>query len=596
MRSRTLRWRPGPSLLPILALAAAAISCGGEASVPVAPRQARGLVVLVGPRFWTGEPARPWSEALAVRDGRIEDFPERHEVAGLVAAGARRIDLPGEVAVPGLVDAHGHLLGFGLAERRVNLVGTRSLEQALSRVAAWRREHPDDPVILGRGWDQNDWPRRAFPDADRLDQVVPDRPCLLARIDGHAMWVNRAALAATGIDASTPDPPGGEIRRDRTGRPTGILIDAAMDLVASIVPEPGEKEIRAALVDSLERLAGLGLTGFHDMGIDSRTLAVLEDLARQRRLPLRLTLYASAGDEALVGRLLDQGPITGDRWRLIGVKFYADGALGSRGARLLEDYADRPGHRGLFVTDPRDLRRDVLRTMDAGLQPAIHAIGDAANRLALDIYGEGLARLIASRAEAGLALRPRIEHAQVIAPGDIPRFRGVVDDALEGRADAGSWRGRVAVIASMQPVHATSDMPWAESRLGRHRLAGAYAWRSLIDAGVPLAFGSDAPVENPDPRLGLYAAITRQDLQGRPPGGWLPAQRIPLDRAIRAYTLGAAFAAGTERDEGTLAPGKRCDLTVLRVDPFRIEPRDLPDDPVLLTVIDGEPVEPRAGR
>ncbi|GAB4369009.1 MAG: amidohydrolase [Acidobacteriota bacterium] len=584
-------WSAG-ALRPLVAAAIlGALVCAGcsrqatSEEVAVPPGE---IVVFSGPRFWTGEPARPWADGLAVRDGRIVALLERHEIARLVAQGAEDVRLPGEVALPGLVDGHGHLLGYGLARRSVDLVGADSLEQTLARVAAWARSHPDASWVLGRGWDQNDWPRKAFPDADRLDQVVPDRPCALRRIDGHALWVNRAALAAAGIDARTPDPAGGQILRDRTGRPTGILVDSAMDLVDRVVPEPDDAAVRRALEDAVASLSAFGLTGFHDMGTDGRTLAIIREMDAAGRLPLRLTLYASADDEELVARLMRDGPEQGRRFRVVGVKFYADGALGSRGARLLAPYNDQPDHLGLFVTDPTELRSRVLETMRAGLQPAVHAIGDAANRLVLEIYASGLRELLAAGRTSSLALRPRIEHAQVIAPPDIPRFRSIVDDALAAAGAAEALRRHVAIVASMQPSHATSDMPWAERRLGPARLRGAYAWRSLIDAGVPLVFGSDVPVESADPRTGLYAAVTRTDPRGLPPGGWLPAERVPLERAVRAYTLGAAFAAGRERDEGTLAPGKRCDLTVLRVDPFGNPPRTLLDDPVLATVVDGQ--------
>jgi len=550
-----------------IAMALAVTGCGGSGQ----PAPASQVEVLTGPRFWTGIPARPWADALVVDGGKIERLLDHAELGQLVAAGAAVRRLPGALAVPGLVDAHGHLTSYAMTARRAGLTGARTVDEALERVRAFAEAHPDDAWILGRGWDQNDWPGRAWPDAERLEQVVPGRPVALTRIDGHAMWVNRTALAAAGIDAATPDPPGGKIHRDDAGRPTGILIDRAEELVQEVIPPPSPQIVEQALADAVPKLLAMGLTGVHDMDTDALGYGggwrEMRALAAAGKFPLRVNAYAST-DSTLFRELLERGPQTDGRLRAIGVKLYLDGALGSRGARLLAPYADDRGNIGLWLTEPSAVASHVRQARAAGLQTAIHAIGDAANRAALDIYeqeGRGAVR-------PGDVLRPRIEHVQVIAPADLPRFR------------------ELGVIASMQPTHATSDMPWAEDRLGAERIAGAYAWRSLLDAGSPLAFGSDFPIESPDPRLGLYAAVTRQDLNGMPPGGWRPEERLTLQQALAAFAAGAAYAAGQEADLGTLGPGRWADMTIFEENLFELPAAVLPTAAVAATVIEGETV------
>ncbi len=557
------------------------------------PMPSEGVTVFVGPRFYTGDPDRPWADGVVVHEGRIVRLLTRHEVPRTVAQGAREVVVPGALAVPGLVDAHAHLLGLGEARRGVDLVGTTSIEEALTRVEKFAREHPDDPWIVGRGWDQNDWKQQEWPSADRLDQVVGDRPVALSRIDGHALWVNRAALASAEIDETTSDPPGGKIHRDAAARPTGILVDAAAELVARAIPPASDKMLAESLELAGDEAARVGLTGVHDMGIDDRVLETMISLARAGRFPLRVTAYATDGSP-LHQRLLESGPIVHGRIRVIGVKLYADGALGSRGARLLEPYSDQPESRGLWVTNPDELQRKSREAAARGLQIAVHAIGDAANREALGAARAALEESLALDASsAGASLRPRIEHAQIVAREDIVRFREVAEEAHAASNSATAPRTSVAVIASMQPTHATSDMPWAESRVGEDRLQGAYAWRSMLDARVPLAFGSDFPVESPDPRLGLYAAVTRRDRYGQPPGGFLPQEALTLEEALAAFTRGAAFAAGQEREAGVLAPGRFADFTIFARDPFSEPPAGLPDNPISATIIGGDVIFPR---
>jgi predicted amidohydrolase YtcJ len=529
-------------------------------------------VVLTGPQFWTGDPARPLAEAILVHEGKIVRLMRRADLPRAIAQGAAVVEVPGNFAVPGLVDAHAHLAGYALSRRSVDLVGAGSLDEALNRIREFASAHPDEDWIEGRGWDQTDWSDKAWPDADRLEQIVSGRPAALSRIDGHALWVNRTALAAAGIDHRTPDPPGGKIHRDSQGRPTGILVDNATPLVEGRIPPASEQEFEQALALAAQDLLSVGLTGVHDMGSDDRLLSAIGALSARGQFPLRITAYAGSGT-TLHERLLRSGPFVEGRVQVVGVKFYADGALGSRGARLLAPYSDEPGSYGLWVTEPARLQAAIEQALDHGLQPAVHAIGDAANRAVLDAL-QAAAENQPKRAAEIRKLRPRLEHAQVVDPSDRPRFASL------------------GVIASMQPTHATSDMPWVEARLGAQRQAGAYAWRSLSDLGVPLAFGSDFPVEAIDPRHGLYAAVTRTDLSGRPVGGWMPSERLSLEEALAGFSFGPAYAARQEETLGRLVPGAWCDVTVFAENLLTAPIETLPRVGVTATIIGGQRVWP----
>jgi predicted amidohydrolase YtcJ len=510
-------------------------------------------LVLRGGVVVTMDPARPRAAALAVRGGRVVRVGADAEVTALVGPETHVVELAGAAVVPGLTDAHAHLMGLGLAARRVDLVGTTSYREVVRRVGEAARAREPGAWVLGRGWDQNDWRETGLPRHAELSDELPDRPVCLTRIDGHAVLVNGRALELAGIGADTPDPAGGEIIRDEGGQPTGVLVDNAIDLVARLIPPAGREERAAALIEGARLCAEAGLTGVHDAGVSPADAALIVELAAAGKLPLRVYVML-AGSPGRLEPWFAQGPRTGLGGGLVdvrAVKLMGDGALGSRGAWLLGDYADRPGHRGAAVTSPAALERAARAAHAAGFQVCTHAIGDAANRAALDVYE----RVLGPRAPAA---RWRIEHAQVIHPRDIVRF------------------ARLGVIASMQPTHATSDMPWAGERLGRGRLVGAYAWRKLLDAGAALAFGSDFPVESHDPRLGLYAAVTRQDARGEPKGGWLPGERLQAEEALRAFTVGAAHAAFREHELGRIAPGYLADLTVFDRDPTAVEPHALP--------------------
>lgn len=517
-------------------------------------------------------------EALLIEDGRVRALGTRAEVEAEAAelveradgfrfdVEIRRIDLAGGTAVPGLVDAHGHLEGLGEALENVDLVGCASPAELVERVAARAAALPAGSWVVGRGWDQTLWPGQEFPTHAELSARVAEHPVFLERVDGHAAFVNAKALELAGLLASAAarqDIAGGRIVVDAAGAPTGVLVDAATALVARCIPPPDHATRVRRVLAAQAALLAVGLVGMHDMGTAPETLAVLRELEQDGRLRLRVASYLWAND-GLVGFGRFRAPEPGHKLRVVGAKLMLDGALGSRGAALLEPYLDAPDELGLLQLDPQDFATRLHQVVAAGLQPATHAIGDRANRLVLDAYAREFGAH--GRSDA----RPRIEHAQVVAPEDWARF------------------AELGVIPSMQPTHATSDMRWAEARLGSARCAGAYAWKRLAGARAPLAFGSDFPVERPDPLLGLYAARTRQDALGAPAGGWLPEQCLDGSAALAAFTTGAAYAAHEEQRRGQLRPGFAADLTVLSVDPIRCEPRELLAARVLATIVDGE--------
>ncbi|MDJ0656903.1 MAG: amidohydrolase [Xanthomonadales bacterium] len=477
------------------------------------------------------------------------------------------VDLKGRTVVPGFIDAHGHLMGLGFQQLQPNLMGTGSKADIVSVLKAFETQLPEEAWLVGRGWDQNDWPEKAFPTRQDLDQAFPERPVWLERIDGHAGWANSAALAQADRDFSGSwQPEGGRIVRDEEGQPTGVLVDTAMQFVEGAIPSPSADETELALDRALTKAASVGLTGVHDAGTSLATWARYEKKHREGGLTLRV--YAMAdGDREMLARLCRSGHIQHDNWLWArSVKFYADGALGSRGAALLADYHDDPGNRGLLIQPPEALRAQVTGAAGCGLQVNIHAIGDRGNRVVLDAY----ARAAASHPDN--PGRHRIEHVQVVALSDLERI-----------AEQG-------LVASMQPTHATSDMYWAEDRVGPQRIRGAYAWATLEKLGVPLALGSDFPVEKPDPLLGFYASITRRDESGWPEGGWRAEEALNRQRALYGFTLGAAYAGFAERVIGSLEAGKRADLVVLSADIMEIPEEQILKTRVLATVVDGRVV------
>jgi predicted amidohydrolase YtcJ len=522
-------------------------------------------------RIVTMDPARPYAEAMVFDAGGAILAVGDREALRAAHPQASALDANHAVVVPGLIDAHGHVLGHGQSLMRANLVGARSRDEIIERLRAFARDLPAHAWLLGRGWDQNLWPERDFPSAADLDAAFPDRPVWLERIDGHASWGNSAALRK--LDRSLDGDwqvEGGEILR-RNGKATGVFIDSAASLIEALVPPADDDQLRRALERSVQALVAAGITGVHDAGVSEPTLDLLRAMADEGALPLRIQAWADGDGSALAARCRDGGPYAHPSGRLgmRTVKLYSDGALGSRGALLLADYSDAPGQRGLPVTAAEDLRRAMTKARDCGLQVATHAIGDAGNRLVLDLYAEVLG------AAAGSDHRWRIEHAQIVSLEDIPRFR------------------QLGLIASMQPTHATSDMGWAEQRVGALRIVGGYAWRSFRDAGVRLALGSDFPVEQIDPLAGLYAAITRQDAAGKPTGGWQPQEKLTAYEALRGFTLDAAYAAFDEHRLGSLASGKRADFVLLDHSPLHDPAGQLLSTAVIATWVNGKPVYQR---
>ena len=460
------------------------------------------------------------------------------------------IDLEGQTMLPGITDAHGHVSSLGYTLMQIDLRDSESAYQAAKKIAIYTNQRPFLRWIQGRGWNQVLWPDKKFPNSKILDELVPNKPIWLERIDGHAGWANTKALELAGITTNTLSPPGGEILRDSSGKPTGILIDNAMDLVTKVIPPYDEKELMQAIEIASNHLISLGITSVHDAGVSAREHRIYRALADKEELLVRLYGMISSTDSEL-STILSEGPVTdeNDLYSARSVKVYTDGALGSRGAALLQPYSDRPDHTGLLLTSKQTLRDILEDAVLSGFQVAIHAIGDKGNQLALDEIEWSYSSV------GGKELRHRVEHAQVVDLKDIPRFK------------------LLNVIPSMQPTHATSDMNMAEDRIGAERLKGAYAWRTFIDQGSRLASGSDFPIELANPFYGIHAAVTRQNRQNLPIKGWISEQSISITEAIRSFTIDAAWAAHQETTLGSLEVGKWADFIIIDRDIFN-EPQE----------------------
>ncbi|MET1111341.1 MAG: amidohydrolase [Allosphingosinicella sp.] len=498
-------------------------------------------------------------------DGKVEQLYPRGE------KGRRprfRFDGKGRTLLPGLIDAHGHFMALGLNAIQLDLSDTKSLQEAQAKIAAYAAANPTPRWIIGRGWNQESWGLGRFPTAAELDAAVKDRPVWLGRVDGHAGWANSAAMKEAGITALTKSPAGGRIEAAR-GQPTGIFVDSAAELIDKVIPPALPRTRDQALDRAQQIMLSNGLTAAADMGTTPDDWLVMRRAGDEGRLKVRIIAYGSGVESALAIAGTRPTPwLYDDRLRLVGVKLYADGALGSRGAWLKQPYKDMPGTRGLsFVTETELLNTMSRAAMDR-FQVAVHAIGDAANAQLLGAIEELANTYKGDR-------RWRIEHAQIVDPADLPRF------------------GRNGIIASMQPTHETSDWRMAEARMGIERLGGAYAWRSMIANGSPLAFGSDFPVESPNPFPGLAAAISRQDPSGQPPGGWLPEQRVTLEQALAGFTRNAAYAGFAEDRIGSLEKGRWADFILVDRDIFDVPtPRQLRETKVIETWIAGKKVWP----
>ena len=477
------------------------------------------------------------------------------------------IDGEGKVMLPGLIDAHGHLLGLGANLLEVNLRNSKSAKHAASMVADYAFANTTQDWITGRGWNQELWSDRAFPRAQDLDNVVSDRPVFLTRVDGHAAWVNSKAMALAGITKDTPSPVGGEILKDSDGNPTGVFIDNAATLIEAYLPSASSEIYEQQLHAAGEHLLANGVTAMHDAGVNREVYDFYLKEAVEGDLPVRIYAMISATDPD-IKTLLANGPIRDkeDFLSIRSVKAYGDGALGSRGAALLSPYSDAPHQHGLLLTQPQDMAPLFTTVIGAGFQLNYHAIGDKANHVALNEYEATFEKI------GGNALRHRIEHAQVIAPEDLARF------------------AELDVLPSMQPTHATSDKNMAEDRIGKDRMKGAYAWQTLLESGIPLPLGSDFPVELANPFYGLHAAVTRQDRNNQPVKGWYAHEALTLDQAFRGFTLDAAYAGHMEDTLGTLTPGKWADFILVDQDIFNIDEKDIWKTQVQATYIAGKNV------
>ena len=538
-----------------------------------APRQAAGDLLLENGVVYASAAAAPVRASIVVVEGRVGFVGDPAKARALYGAGGVRVvDLRGRFVFPGFADAHLHLSGIGHEREVADLRGTADAKAAAARIAKVASQLPPGAWVEATGWDQNRWPDRQFPDAAVLDAALGGRPAVASRVDGHAVWVSSAALKAAGIDSATRDPDGGRILRRADGSPSGVLVDNARSLVSRRQPATTDADLERQLLAGAAECAAVGLTEVQDASAyDPAAIAVLTRLSDRGALPIRIYATVSPKPGSLEETLAKGARIgtLSERLTVRAVKAYADGALGSRGAALLADYADEPGQRGLLRTSPERLAEIATAARRAGWQVWIHAIGDRGNRVALDAF-ESAAAAVPQAPEG--ATRPRIEHAQVIAPEDFPRFAGL------------------GVIASIQPTHATSDMPWAEDRLGPARIEGAYAWRRLRLAGARLAGGSDAPVESENPLLGFYAAVTRRDLEGKPQGGWRAGEKLSRAEALALFTSDAAFAAFEEAWRGRIEPGFAADFTILERDPMAVPEEEIPSIKVFATVIAGRAV------
>ena len=546
-------------------LAAAVLSPLGAAR---AQSQPAADLVVINARIYTVDDGRPVAEAMAIRGARVQFVGS--ERGALVYRGpqTRTYDAAGRTIIPGIADAHVHLLGLGMALRTVDLNGTRSLDEVVQRIAAKARELPAGSWITGRGWDQNDWPDTRLPTHDALSRAVPNHPVFVTRVDGHAAFANAAAMRIAEVSAATRDPDGGRLERTTSGDPTGVFVDRAMGLVSRRIPQATRDQVRDATIAAVRYVNSQGLTSVHDAGVDAGTIDVYEELARGGQFSLRDYVMIRPDDSTLA-RYFRRGPQNGlydGRIWIRSIKISADGALGSRGAALLDPYSDEPAHSGLILTPAERIRTVAARALRSGFQLNVHAIGDRGNRVVLDAFEAALREVPAADH------RFRVEHAQVLHHDDIPRF------------------AELDVIPSMQSTHQASDMYWAPNRLGYSRSLGAYAWRSLLNTGVIIPNGTDFPVEAVNPLRTFHSAIARQDENDWPAGGWFPEQRMTREEALKSMTIWPAYAAFQEKDLGSLAAGKYADFVVLDRDIMRVTPEAILGTQVIATFIAGRPV------
>ena len=529
-----------------------------------ATAQAQDLLIRGG-TIYTGVESAPTAEVVVVRAGRIVyvgDAPDADHAPDLEI-----IDLEGATLFPGFTDGHAHLDGIGWRELTLNLEGSASIAEAMARLTAWADSHPDGPIV-GRGWIETHWPEARFLTAADLDAAAPGRVVLLSRADGHAVVASSAALAAAGVTADTAAPSGGEILKDEAGRPTGLLVDAAEQLVAALAPQADPAALREAYRAGFRVEAEYGWTGLHFMSAPWRDVPLMEDMAEAGEAPIRV--YNSVTPDGAAA-LIAGGPRSVADGRVItrAIKYYADGALGSRGAALFEPYADRPDTTGLMQISEQEIVPLYQAALRGGIQVATHAIGDRGNASVAEWYQQALAGVAPSDRPNGADVRWRIEHAQILRPSDY------------------HWFVDLPIIASMQPSHAIGDLHFAPARLGDSRLDGAYAWHSLVDLGVVVVGGSDAPVERGAPLIEFYAAVARRDLQGFQGPDWRPDEAVDRLTALKMFTLWPAYASFREDELGTIEVGKRADFTAFSVDLMTAPVEDIPRGEATLTIVDG---------
>jgi predicted amidohydrolase YtcJ len=531
-------------------------------------------VILTNGRIYTVDNARPIVSALAARRGRIVFIGSDAEAKALSSPTTQVIDLHGATVVPGIIDAHAHLLGLGDMLRRVNVAGSSSYQEVIDRTKAWAKSVRPGEWILGRGWDQNRWQTKEFPTHEALSRAFPNNPVVLERIDGHALLANAKAMELANITAATAEPSGGRILKLANGDPSGVFVDNAQELIDRAIPASTRAETRKAILAAIAECNRWGLTGVHDPGESAETIAIYEELARAGHYNLRnYVMLSDPGDPgssaAMRNPYIRRGPQSalydGHLW-IRAIKLYADGALGSRGAALLAPYSDDPTNSGLLVSQPAHIRAWAETALHLGFQVNVHAIGDRGNRIVLDAFEAAL------KAVPKADHRFRVEHAQVLSQADIPRF------------------ARLGVIPSMQATHQTSDMRWAEARLGPERIRGAYAWRSLLNTGVVIPNGTDFPVEEVNPLLTFHAAVTRQDPSNWPVGGWYPEQKMTREEALQSMTIWPAYAGFQEKMLGSLTPGKYADFVVLDRDIMRVPDTEILGTRVVSTWVGGKRV------
>lgn len=519
-------------------------------------------------RIYTVDDSLPNASAIASAGGRLVYVGDSAGAMAFRGDETELLDLQGHTVIPGMVDAHAHLAGLGAALRNVDLVGTESYDSVIARVVARAVEVPAGTWILGRGWDQNDWPDTRFPSHEALSRAVPDHPVVLTRIDGHATLVNAAAMREAGLTSASTDPEGGRIERLPDGSPSGVLVDGAMSLVGRVIPPAPREEVRTSVLAAIAEANRWGLVGVHDAGVGREVIDVYEELAREGNYNLRNYVMIRGGDSTLA-HYFERGPqeaIHDGRLWIRAIKLSADGALGSRGAALIDPYTDEPSHNGLLLVPPERIREVAVRALQNGFQLNVHAIGDRGNKVVLDAFEQALAEVPTTDH------RFRVEHAQILHPDDVPRFAAM------------------DVIPSMQASHQTSDMYWAEQRVGPERIKGAYAWRALLNTGLIIPNGSDFPVERVNPLISFHSSITRQDAKNWPEGGWYPDEKMTREEALRSMTIWPAHAAFQESIMGSLRTGKYADFVVLDRDIMSVADSSLLGTRVLGTFIGGEAV------